>query len=70
MEKDVTNLQLYIRNVFAERNASRSVNDLNSDWGFTFGFKNIIDQILGSKVDIAASVGIMLTQHTLRVETP
>lgn len=70
LEHPVADLKLYIRNVLAERNTGSSVNNLNSNGGFTLGFENVIDQILGSKIDIATSVGIVLAQHTLRVQTP
>ena len=70
LRNHVADLQLDIRNVLAKRNTGRSVNDLDSDGRLTLSFENIIDQILRSKVDIAASVGVMLTQHTLRVKTP
>lgn len=66
----IADLQLDIRNVLAKRNAGCPVNDLNSDGRFTLGFEDIIDQILRSKIDVAAPVGVMLTQHTLRVKTP
>ena len=64
------NLQLHIGNVFAKRNTGRSVNNFDSDGGFALGFEDIVNQVLGSEVDIASSVWVVLTQHTLRVKTP
>lgn len=70
MSDHAADLQLHIRDVLAKRNTGCSVNDLDSDGGFTFGFENIVDQVLGSKVDITPSVWVVLTQHTLRIKAP
>ena len=62
-------LQMHISNILAERHASLPVNDLNSDRRVALGFEHIINQVFGRKVDVAAAVMILLTQHTLWVKT-
>ena len=60
---------MHIRDVFSQRHACSSVNDLNPDRCFALCFEDIIDQVLGCKIDIAPSVRVVLTEHALRVQT-
>lgn len=62
-------LQMHISDVLAKRHPSLPVNDLYSDGRIALGFEHIVDQVLGCKVHIAAAVRVVLTQHTLWVET-
>ena len=62
-------LQVHISDVLAKRHPSLPVNDLYSDGRIALGFEHIVDQVLGCKVHIAAAVRVVLTQHTLWVET-
>ena len=63
----MTDLKLDIWDVFTKRHPCGPVNDLHAYRGLTFGFENIIHQILWSKVYVATPVRIVLAQHTLRV---
>ncbi len=59
--KGRTDLKVYIRDVLSQRHASRPVNDLHSNGSLTLCLQHVIDQILGSKVDIATPVRVVLT---------
>jgi hypothetical protein len=60
-------LQVDVCYVFAQRHSCLTINNLHSYWGIAFGLQDIINQILGGKVDVAAPVRVVLTEHTLWV---
>ena len=62
-----SHLQMHISYVLAKGHASLPINDLHSDGRIALGLQNIVDQVLGGKVYIAAAVRIVLTEHTLRI---
>ena len=64
----VSHLQVHISNVLAQRYSSLPVNDLHADGRIALGLQDIIDQVLWGEIDIAAAMGVVLTQHTLRVQ--
>lgn len=64
-----TCLQLHIRDLLADGHASCAVDDFHADGRFALGLEDVVDQVLRRKVDIAAAVWIVLTEHALRVQT-
>ena len=66
--KPLPHLQLHILDVLPKGNASGPVDDLHSDGGIALGLEDVIHQVFGSKVHVAPAVGVVLAQHTLRVQ--
>lgn len=56
-----------ISNVLSQRNPCLPINNLHPDWSIAFGLQDIIDEILWSKIYVAAPVRIVLTQDALRI---
>jgi hypothetical protein len=64
------NLEVDGCDILPQRHPGCAVNYFHSDGRFTLGLQDVIHQILGRKVDITSPVGVVLAQHTLRIQAP
>jgi hypothetical protein len=58
---------VHISDVLSQGHPCLAIDDLHADWGVALGLEDIIDQVLWCKIDIAASVRVVLTEHALRI---